>query len=126
MLNLNFSKKGLELVFPPHFVHDSSRKMFLELHSINWPNFIVWLLLPRQILGNMFIAIICYAGYDVTKVEINFIFLIKPLCYMTNRSRQKLKYVENEKSFWGKVKAFFIIFKVLSSAKNCLRTESAP
>ena len=41
MPNFGFSEKGLGLLSPPHFVHDFSRKMFLMLHSINWPNFIV-------------------------------------------------------------------------------------
>ena len=31
--------------------------------------------------------------------EINLIFLIKPLSYMTKKSRQKFKYLENEKMF---------------------------
>ena len=33
--------------------------------------------------------------------KINFIFLIKPLSYTTNKSRQKFKYFEKEKSFQG-------------------------
>ena len=41
---------------------------------------------------------------------------------MTKSSRQKLKYFENEKSFWR----FFIIFKGLSATKKYLRPESAP
>ena len=45
---------------------------------------------------------------------------------MTKKSRQKLKYLENEKSIGMKQKAFFINFKGLSVAKNCLRPESAP
>ena len=43
---------------------------------------------------------------------------------MTKKSRQKFKYLENEKSFKVKQKAFFINFKWLSVAKNCLRPES--
>ena len=39
---------------------------------------------------------------------------------MTNKSIQKFKYLENEKS------SSFIIFKRLSIVKNCLRHESAP
>ena len=35
MLDLNFSEKGLGLVYPPHFVYNFSRKTFLMLHSIN-------------------------------------------------------------------------------------------
>ena len=45
---------------------------------------------------------------------------------MTKKSRQKLKYLENGKSFQVEKKAFFIIFKELSVAKNCFRPESAP
>ena len=40
---------------------------------------------------------------------------------MTKRSRQKFKYLENKKAF-----IFFIILKVLSVAKSCHRSESAP
>ena len=35
MLNLDFLEKGLGIVFPPHFVYDVSRKMFLMLYAIN-------------------------------------------------------------------------------------------
>ena len=45
---------------------------------------------------------------------------------MTENSRQKFKYLENEKSFSGEIKAFSSIFKGLSVAKNCLRPENAP
>ena len=43
---------------------------------------------------------------DVIKFEINLIFLTKPFRYMTKKSRQKLKYLENEKSFWGDISIF--------------------
>ena len=33
------------------------------------------------------------------KFEINLIFLTKPFRYMTKKSEQKLKYLENEMSF---------------------------
>ena len=42
---------------------------------------------------------------------------------MTKRSRQKTKYIENEKTFEVK-KAFSITFKGFLLAKNCLRPES--
>ena len=58
MLNFSSPEKGLELVFPPYFVYDFSRKMFLMSYSINWPNFINSLLLVLEILGNMCIIII--------------------------------------------------------------------
>ena len=126
MLNFNFSEKGLRLVSPPHFVYDFSRKMFLMLHSINWPNFFVWLPLLLEILCSMCITIVCLPGCDVIKFEISLIFLIKPFQYMIRKSRQKFKYLENEKSFWGEIKSLFIIFKGLSVSKYCLRLESAP
>ena len=40
-LNFDFLERGLEIVSPPSFVYDISRKIFLILHSINWPNFMV-------------------------------------------------------------------------------------
>ena len=35
----------------------------------------------------------------IIKFEINHIFLIESFCYMTKKARQKLKYLENEKTF---------------------------
>ena len=71
--------------------------MFLMLYSINWPNFIVWLPLLLEILGNMCIAIVYFPGCDDINFEINLIFLIKLFFSMTKKSRQKLK--KNEKNF---------------------------
>ena len=90
---LGFLKKsrGMELVFLPHFLHNFWRKILLLLYSINWTNFFVWLPLLCEILGSMCIAIVCKPGCDVMNFEVNLIFLIKPW--------QKLKYLENEKSF---------------------------
>ena len=58
------------------------------------------------------------------KFEINLIFLIKPVCYMTKKSRQKI--LRTKRAFEVKFKAFSIIFIKLSAAKNCLRHENAP
>ena len=107
MINFNFSGKGLGLVSLPHSVYDYSRKMFHVLHSINSPNFIVWLPLLLEILGNMYITIVSLPGCDVVKVETNLIFLNKPFCYMTKKSRQKFRYLENKKSFWCEIKSIF-------------------
>ena len=35
MFDSDFLEKGLEIVFPPHFVFDFLRKMFVMLYSIN-------------------------------------------------------------------------------------------
>ena len=58
MLNFNFSEKCLGLVSPPYFVHNVLRKMFPMLHSIDRPNFIVWLSLLLEILDNICITIV--------------------------------------------------------------------
>ena len=52
-------KRDLELVFLPYFLHNVWRKIFLLIYSINWPSFIVWLSLLREILGNMCTVIVC-------------------------------------------------------------------
>ena len=121
MLNFNFSEKGLGLVSLPHFVYDSSRKMFVVLHFINWPRFIVRLLLLLE-MGNMYIIIVCELCFDVIKSEINLIFLIKPFRYMSKKSRQKLKYLENEKSCCGEIKSIFDLFKSAFSCQKLSQT----
>ena len=78
-LNFGFLDKGLGIISLAHFVYDFSTKIFLMLYSINWSNFIVWLPLLLQILGNMCIAIVCQPGCDVMNFKINMIFVIKPL-----------------------------------------------
>ena len=42
--------------------------------------------------------------------QINLIFLIKQFSYMNKKSRQKFKYLENKKSFYGEIKSTFHIF----------------
>ena len=69
MLNFDFLEKGLGIVSAAHFVYCFSTKMFL-LYSINWSNFIAWLLLLLEILGNMYIAIVCYPGCDVMDLKL--------------------------------------------------------
>ena len=55
----------------------------------------------------MYIAIVCYPGCDVIKFEINPVFLIKPFFYMTEKSKQTFKYLEDEKSFYSEIKSIF-------------------
>ena len=120
MFNVSFQEKGLGLVSPLYFAYDFSIKMFLMFYSTSWLNFIVWLPILREILGNMFIAIVCWPGCDVMKFEINLIFLIKSVCYVTKKSRQKFEYFENKKSFWGKLKTIFHHFlSIIIRAFNC-------
>ena len=66
---------------------------------------IIWLPILLEVLGNMFIAIVCFAGCEAINFEINLIFLIKAIHYITKKSRQK--YLETKKSFWGEIKSIF-------------------
>ena len=70
-------KKDLKIVSPSYFVHNLSRKVFLKLFCINWPNFIVWYWMK------MHIALVCFSVFDVLSFEINLIFIIKSFFYMT-------------------------------------------
>ena len=85
MLNFHFIEKGLGIVFSPHFVYDFSRKMFLMLWFINWPNFIVWLPLLLEILGNICIEIVYFPGCDV--INLYGIILIDKLIWSPKSSR---------------------------------------
>ena len=88
------------------------------LYSINWINFIAWLFSLLEILGNTCTAVVCSASCVITNFEINF---IKPFFYMTKKSRQKFKYLENEKSFKGETRGIFQHFKEL-----CLKLFQLP
>ena len=77
------------------------------VYCYSWSNFIVWLPLLLEILGIMFITIVCFPGCDVIDFDINLIFQIEPFFYKTKTSRQKFKYLKNEKSFQGEIKSIF-------------------
>ena len=71
--------------------------MFLMLRSINWPFHCLIAFTSRDIVQ--------YVYYNCLLTRL--IFLIKSFWYMTKRSRQTLKYFDNEKSFWGGIKSIF-------------------
>ena len=51
-----------------------------------------------EILGSLYIAIVCFGGCEIINSEINHIFLIKSLFHMTKKSRKKSEYFEKKKS----------------------------
>ena len=108
MSNFDFSEKGLGLISPAHSVNGFSKKNDM-LCSINWPSFIVWLLIAftSRDIGQYVYYNCLLTRLWRDKFEINLIFLIKPFCSMTKKSRQKFKYLENEKSFWCEIKSVF-------------------
>ena len=67
MLDFGFLEKDLAIVYPPHFVYDIWRKMFLMLYSINWLNFIAWLSALLEVLVSICIAVACLPGEDIFK-----------------------------------------------------------
>ena len=90
---------------PASFLAWFLKKVFLTLYSIKWPNLITaWLPLLRQILGNMFIVISCCPVCDAIIFKINLNLLMKPFFHITKKSRQKCKYLKNEKSLSHDIK----------------------
>ena len=92
------TKIGFELVSLPHFLHEFWRKIFLTLYFINWPNFIVWLSLLLEMLGNMSNKIVCFPGFDLNILKINLNFFLKLFFDMT-KGGQKLNHLKNDKNF---------------------------
>ena len=95
LLNFGVLKMDLEIVSPPHFLYDFSRKMFLVLYSFNWPKFIAWLRFFLEILVNICIAIVYFSNCDFTNFETNLIFQIKPFFYKT-KNEEKFNYLEEK------------------------------
>ena len=95
------------------------KKMFLMLQFINCPNFIVF---TSWDIGQHVHYNYLLSSCDVIKSEINLIFLIKPFWYMTKKSKQKLKYLESEKSFWGEIKSYFHHFQRVFSCQKLSQT----
>ena len=83
MFNFDILGKGLGIVSAAHFVYDFPTEMLHRLYSINYPNFIVWLSLFLEILGNH--KLCC----DIINFKTNLIFLIKPFLYMTKNIKTK-------------------------------------
>ena len=106
MLNFDILDKGLGIVSTGHFVYDFSTKMFLMLYSINWINFIVCLFLPHEILDNMCIAIVLWHHKFQNSPDLS----NQAVFIHDKKSKQKLKYLENEKSKIGEIKKHFSSF----------------
>ena len=84
-LELFLKKKVLQLVSLLYFVYNFWRKIFLLSCFINWPNFIAWLPLLCEILAIWVLQMFVNQG-------------VMSSC-ITKGPLQKLKYLENEKSF---------------------------
>ena len=115
MLNFDFWKKVLWIDSPPHFINKFSQRVIIKLYSINLTNMIAWLTLLLEILINMFITI-----FTQVLMSKPWIFLIKPFSALPKSECKSLNILRKARAFNRKWKAFSIIFKGLSFAKNCL------
>ena len=76
-------------------------------------------------LGNMCILIV-YSGCDIIKFEINLAFLTSPFLHMTEESKRKFKYLNNEKNFSDEIKNIFYNFwrTIIEANKKNLEGKS--
>ena len=95
MLNFDFLKKGLGIIYPPHFVFNFSATYIscyiLLTDLISLPDCFYF---TRY--WSICVLIVFSLDCDVINFEINLIFLIKPFFL---HDRQKSKYLDNEKIF---------------------------
>ena len=126
MLNFDFSNEDLGLVSPHRCVHFLSRKMVLMLYSINWPNFIVWLPYFLRYLAIYVFVIVCYPICDVMNFEIYLSFSSSRFPTWPKLQNKNWNISRTKRAFKVKWKVFFMIFKGLSVARNCLRSENPP
>ena len=82
----------------------SLKKIFLTIYFIYWPNFIAWLSLFKIYF---LMVIVCCPVYNITNFKINYSDLIKLFLYITENSRQKIKYRKNKKGFKHEIKSIF-------------------
>ena len=100
-------QRDLELVSLPQsppFLHDFWRKIFLVLYSNNWSNFIVCLLVLREILAICVLYLLTRLWH---KFWNNLVFLIK-LSFLTKKLKQKFIYLEKRAFKIKQIKQFFL------------------
>ena len=113
------NKKTPGTSLPISLLPDFWRKIVLLLYYSKWSNFIFWLLLLREILGNMCIIIICLPSWDFINFEIN--FYNRAVLSTWPKSKDKdLNMLGTKRAFKMKQKAFLIIFKGLSLKRKKL------
>ena len=102
---LKYNKRS-RTSLPVYFCAWFLNKHILWLNSINWQNIIVRLFISWDIGQRVYYNCIL-TRLRQPNFEINLIFVIKLFFYMTRKWRQNLKYLENEKSFYGELKSIF-------------------
>ena len=105
------NEKGSGISLPASLSAWFSKKKFILLFYVNWPDFIAWLFLLCEILGNMWIVIVCKPRCDVINYEINLIFLIQPFFPTWPKIRDKNLNIFRTKRAFKMKKDLPIIFK---------------
>ena len=109
------SRTNIPSLFFPWFL----KKISLLLYSINWSNFIGWLPVLLEILGNMWVVAVCQAGCGVTNFKNSHIFLIKPFFLHDQKFKTKVWISWEWKKFLRlSKKQFSLILKSFYWTKN--------
>ena len=74
----------------------------------------------------MFITIVCFPVRDVTNLEITLALLSSRFPICPKNQDKNVHILRTKRAFNMKQKVFFIIFKGLLVARNCLRPKSGP
>ena len=118
MLSFDLLGKGLGIVFPPIVVYDFSRKMFLKLYCMNWPNVIVWMPLLLEILELYWNCL--FPVFDIVNFVFNLVFWIKQFFYVAKKSWERREILRwNIKNLSSFVKGFQFS-KLVSDLRVCL------
>ena len=82
---------------------------WIKNYKLNWPNFIVWLLLLHGILANMCIAIVFIQVVTSLMLKLTLSFSSSHFFYMSKKSRQIFKYLEKKALLrWNKKYSSFL------------------
>ena len=99
------------------------------LYYINWPDFILWLLLLLEIFSNMCTAIICFPVYHVINFEIKLISLSSRFSTWSKIQDKNLDISRTKRTFKVKKKRFPLLFKdlqlpkIVSDLGVCLKVQ---
>ena len=126
MLNFGYLKKCLGIVSATHFCvrffrQNDSHVIFYKLTKFSWSGCLYflgyWLICVLHLFVNQVVMSL------ILKLTLS--FQSSHFLYMTKKSTQKIKYLENKKRFRSEIKSISHYFKGFLIAKNCLRPEMA-
>ena len=112
-LNFDFLEKCLGIVSSLHYIlWTIFQQKYLSCYILSTDQ--ISLPFLYEILVNVCFAIIFWLGCDVISFEINLIFLIKPLLYMSKKSRQNLNILRTRRA----LKIHWRLLMILKTSKK--------